>query len=247
MLLKDKRIIITGCYKGIGKTTLERVAEEGASVWAFTEKVDTEFEKFISELRTKYRVQIDILQVNLFEEQEIKDAYKHIIKSKHPIDGLVNIAGMTHNALLSMTSIKEMKKLFDLNYFAQILMTQYAVKIMSRYRTEGSIINVSSVSAIDGNRGQVAYSSSKAALIGATKTLADELGALGIRVNAIAPGVIDSSMTAELKEEDYLKLVNKTNFKRAGTTKEVADVLVYLLSDLSSYITGQIVRVDGGM
>ncbi|MFB2517411.1 SDR family NAD(P)-dependent oxidoreductase [Lysinibacillus sp. OTC-L20] len=247
MLLKEKKIIVTGCYKGIGKATLERLAEEGAFIWAFTENVDAEFEEFVSQLKCKYGVQIEILKVNLFEEQEIKLAYKKIINSKQPLDGLVNIAGITYNALLSMTSIKEMKKLFELNFFSQILMTQYAVKIMSKFNTKGSIVNISSVSAIDGNRGQVAYSSSKAALLGATMTLAEELGEHGIRVNAVAPGVIDSSMTSELKQEDYVKLVDKTQFKRAGSTKEVADVLVYLLSDLSSYVTGQIIRIDGGM
>jgi len=247
MLLKDKSIIVTGCYQGIGKSTLTRFAEQGADIWAFTEKVDEKFQEFVFDLKQRFQVEIQILEVNLFEEQQIKGAFKKIIQSKKPVHGLVNIAGMTHNALFTMTTISDMKKLFDLNFFAQMLMLQYTTKIMQKYKVAGSIVNISSVSALDGNRGQVAYSASKAALIGATKTLADELGEQNIRVNAIAPGVIDSSMTAALEDSDYNKLVEKTSMNRAGITSEVADVLMFLLSDMSSYITGQVIRVDGGM
>lgn len=247
MLLKDKTIVLTGCYQGIGKSTLEAFAAHGANVWAFTEKVDENFEVFVEDLKAKYNIEIYITKVNLFEEQEIKLAFKQIIQSKKPIHGLVNIAGITHNALLTMTTLQDMKRIFDLNFFAQMLMIQFSTKIMQKYKVAGSIVNISSVSALDGNRGQVAYSASKAALIGVTKTLADELGENNIRVNAVAPGVIDSSMTATLNESDYSKLVSKTSMNRAGKTEEVANVLVYLLSDISSYVTGQIIRVDGGM
>lgn len=247
MLLKDKTIVLTGCYQGIGKATLEELASNGANVWAFTERVDADFEQFVEKLQAQYKVKIYILQVNLFEEHEIKVAFKQIIQSKTAIHGLVNIAGMTHNALLNMTTMQDMRRVFDLNFFAQMLMIQFSIKVMQKHKVSGSIINISSVSALDGNRGQVAYSSSKAALIGVTKTLADELGESGIRVNAVAPGIIDSSMTAALNQEDYAKLVNKTSMNRAGKTIEVAKVLVYLLSDNSSYVTGQVIRVDGGM
>lgn len=247
MLLKDKTIILTGCYQGIGKSTLSQVASQGANVWAFTEKVDDEFLTYVSNLTEMYSGEIHILKVNLFEESEIKEAFKQIIQTKAPIHGLVNVAGITQNALLGMTTMQDMKKLFDLNFFAQILMIQYTSKLMQKHSVDGSIINITSVSALDGNRGQVAYSASKAALIGATKTLADELGEYNIRVNAVAPGIIDSPMTAALEPADYMKLVKKTSMSRPGKTREVADMLVFLLSDLSSYITGQVIRVDGGM
>ena len=247
MLLKDKNIIITGCFRGIGKKTLEMCASQGANVFAFSEQTSLEFEGFIQQLSEKYNVEITPLIVNFFEENEIKNAFKEIIKKKIPVHGLINIAGITQNSLLNMTTIQEMRKVFDINFFAQMLVIQYTVKLMTKYQIRGSIVNIASVSALDGNRGQVAYSASKAAMIGVTKTLAIELGENGIRVNAVAPGVIDTDMTASLNKEDYEMLVGKTNIGRAGTQEEVANTLVYLCSDLSSYVTGQIIRIDGGM
>jgi 3-oxoacyl-[acyl-carrier protein] reductase len=246
MLLKDKTAVITGCLKGIGRTTMRSFAKNGANIWAFSEKQTEEFEEDIAELSEKYNVLITPVYVDLFETEEIKKAIRTIHQSKRNVDILVNIAGITSNALLNMTTMENMKRVFELNFFSQIFVTQNISKIMMKQKS-GSIINISSVSAIDGNRGQVAYSASKAALIGATKTLSSELSEYGIRVNAIAPGVIETSMTAELDKDDFQILVNKTNLGRAGKPDEVANVLLFLASDLSSYITGQVIRVDGGM
>lgn len=246
MLLKGKTAVITGCLKGIGRKTLELFAQNGADVWACSEKKTDEFEAYIGELSTKYNVSINPLYIDFFETEQIKQAMKVVLQSKRNVDILVNIAGITQNSLFSMTTMDSMKKVFEINFFSQMAVTQYITKIMMKQRS-GSIINISSVSAIDGNRGQVAYSAAKAALIGATKTLSLELGDYGIRVNAIAPGVIDTEMTASLASGDYQKLVDKTSLNRAGKPDEVGNVLMFLASDLSSYVTGQIMRIDGGM
>lgn len=246
MLLKGKNAVITGCLRGIGKTTMEVFAENGADIWACCEAKNEEFEAHISNLSIKYNVTIIPIYFDLLDSDEIKVAMKTIINSKKRVDILINIAGMTHNALFSMTTMDKMKQVFEIDFFSQMLVTQYITKAMIKHKI-GNVINISSVTAIDGNRGQVAYSAAKAAFIGATKTLAIELADHGIRVNAIAPGVIQTEMTDNLAQEDYQRLISKVNMKRGGLPEEVANVLLFLASDLSSYVTGQVIRVDGGM
>jgi 3-oxoacyl-[acyl-carrier protein] reductase len=145
-----------------------------------------------------------------------------------------------------MTTMEQMKKVFEVNFFSQMLLTQYITKIMMRNKA-GSVINISSISAIDGNPGQLAYTASKAAIIGATKTLSAELAGYGIRVNAIAPGVIDTEMTKKMPPEVLKRLMAKSDLKHLGLPSEVAGVILFLASDMSSYVTGQVLRVDGGI
>jgi 3-oxoacyl-[acyl-carrier protein] reductase len=145
-----------------------------------------------------------------------------------------------------MTSMEAMRQVFEIDFFSQMLVTQYLTKLMVRQKA-GSVINVSSVTGMDGNPGQVAYGAAKAALIGATKTLAAELAEYNVRVNAVAPGVIKTDMTAALAANKMEVLVGKTKLGRPGLPEEVAKVMLFLASDLSSYVTGQVVRIDGGM
>ena len=171
---------------------------------------------------------------------------RELVVARRRIDILLNIAGMTEDSLFSMTAMKSMRRVFEINFFAQMLVTQYVSKLMIRQKF-GSIINVSSITAIDGNAGQISYGSSKAALIGATKTLASELGDHGIRVNAVAPGVVTTDMTASIPAESFARLCSRIPMGRAGAPAEVAGVLLFLASDLSSYVTGQVLRIDGGI
>jgi 3-oxoacyl-[acyl-carrier protein] reductase len=246
MLLKGKNAVITGCLKGIGRTTLDVFAQNGANIWACVQFPDGEFETHIKNLEKEFDVIITPVFFDLTDAEQIKSGMKTIISAKKKIDVLVNIAGVTYSALFHMTTMEKMKWVFEIDFFSQMIITQYLSKVMMMQKS-GSIINVSSISAIDGNAGQVAYSSAKAALIGATKTLAEELSEHQIRVNAIAPGVIKTDMTSELPQDKFDKLIKKTNNGRAGTPKEVADTLLFLASDMSSYVTGQIIRVDGGI
>ena len=246
MLLKGKTAVITGCLRGIGRTTMDRFAENGADIFACSFEDTEEFQQHISHLQSNYMVTITPLFFDLRNESQIKDAMKIIVASKTKIDILVNIAGLTHNALFTMTTMQTFRDIFEVDFISQMLITQYIAKLMMKYKS-GSIINISSITGIDGNSGQSAYSAAKAALIGATKTLAIEFATAGIRVNAVAPGVIETDMTKSLTQPQWDALLSKCSIPRAGLPSEVADVLMYLASDLSSYVTGQIIRVDGGM
>lgn len=246
MLLKDKTAVITGCMQGIGKATLDLFAQEGADVFACCQKESEEFLKHIEDLKKEFNVEIIPVYFDLNDTDSIKSAAINILQTKKPVHILANIAGMTKDALFPMVTREQLQHVFDINFFSQIVFTQYIVKIMLKYGC-GSIINTSSISGIDGNKGQLAYGASKAAWISATKTMSEELGPQGIRVNAIAPGVIATSMTENLPEEALHKQMSKSSIKRKGTPKEVAGVIAYLASDLSSFVTGQVIRIDGGI
>lgn len=247
MLLKDKNAVITGCNRGIGKEILRLFAENGASVWACVRKQNDEFDEFITRLSEQYHVKIMPVYFDISDEQQIKAGIKTIMSSKMPVDILVNNAGMVpESKLFQMTPISDMKKTFDINFFSQMLITQYISRIMSKMG-RGSIVNMASIAGLDGNPAQLEYVSSKAAIIGATKKLAIELGAYGIRVNAVAPGLTDTSMAGEMSKELMESTVNKTIMKRLGRPEEIASVVLFLASDLSSFMTGQTIRADGGM
>ena len=175
------------------------------------------------------------------------EGVKAILRERIPIDVLVNAAGVVGaNRLFQMTSLDEMRRVFDVNFFAPIQIMQLVTRQMARQK-QGSVINIASIAGIDGDPAQMEYSASKAALICATKKLAYELGPSGIRVNAIAPGTTETkmidAMTAEIKQE----MASKVALGRFGKPSEIADLCYYLASDESSYITGQTIRVDGGI
>lgn len=246
MLLTRKNAVVTGCLKGIGKQTLQNFAEQGANVWACAQHPDETFETFCKELAQRTNTWIKPVYFDLTDIEAIKLGLKSILVEKQSIDVLVNVAGFTKDALFHMTSMDQLKLIFDVNYFSQMLITQYITKLMIKQK-RGSVINIASTAGLDGGSGQLAYSSSKAALIGATKTLSRELAPQGVRVNAIAPGVIDTSMNAIVPTQVIADRIQGMSIKRMGNVNEVANAIVFLASDLSSYVTGQIIRVDGGM
>lgn len=246
MLLHGKTALITGCLKGIGRDAMELFARQGANIWACCQYVDPAFDASVKQLAAETGVTINPLFFDLDNAEQIKSAMRQIVSAKQPVDILVNNAGMTQDSLFQMTTMDSIRRVFEINFFSHMLITQYVTKLMARYKS-GSVINVSSITAIDGNPGQVSYSASKAALIGATKTLASELAEHNIRVNAIAPGVIKTDMTAVIPTEVFQKLCARIPMGRPGLPSEVAGVMLFLASDLSSYVTGQIVRIDGGI
>jgi 3-oxoacyl-[acyl-carrier protein] reductase len=163
------------------------------------------------------------------------------------VDVLVNNAGITYNALFQMTSMEKMREVFEVNFFAQVAFTQYIVRLMARQKS-GSVINISSSAAIDANPGRSAYGASKAAVICMTRAMAHELAEQNIRANAIAPGITDTDMVeASMSQETIAATVAQTRLKRMGKPSDIADAAVFLASDLSSYVTGEILRVDGGL
>lgn len=245
-MLREKTAVITGCLQGIGRAALDLFAQNGANVFACAYKQTDEFEEHIEELRESCGVQIIPVYFDMADNDAIKQAAKQIMKAKLPVDVLVNIAGITRDAYFQMVTMDQLQETFQVNFFSQIIFSQYIVKLMLR-NGGGSVIFTSSISGMDGNEGQLSYAASKAALIAATQTMAKELGEKGIRVNAIAPGVIETPMTAGLSEDVIQKQLKRSKLKRQGTPDEAAGLIMFLASDLSSHITGQTIRVDGGI
>jgi len=246
MMLSGKNAVITGALQGIGKSTVDFFASRGANVWACAFSRTEEFENFCKVTGEKYNVWIKPVYFDLTSYDQIKSAVKTIQSDKVPVNVLVNIAGTTKDALFHMVSMESMKNIFEINFFSQIYFSQFITKLMLRNK-QGSVIFVSSITAIDGNVGQLSYGSSKAALIGAMKTMSKELASKGIRVNVVAPGVIDTDMNKIVPEDVLKEKINLMDIQRLGSANEVASTIAFLASDLSDYITGQVIRIDGGI
>mgnify|MGYP000436288604 FL=1 len=247
LLLKNKNTVITGCNRGIGKEIVRVFAENGANIWACVRRESGTFSKYINNLEQKHSVSINPVYFDLSDEEQIKTGVKTIKETKEPVDILVNNAGAIFTALFQMTSMQKLKEMFEINYFSQMLLTQYISRIMMRQKS-GSIINISSSAALEGNEGRTGYASAKAAMITSTKVLAKELAPYNIRVNAVAPGLTQTEMMTSSTPEDALKeTLNRICMKRVGQPKEIANSVLFLASDLSSYMTSQVLRVDGGM
>jgi 3-oxoacyl-[acyl-carrier protein] reductase len=246
-LLKGKNAVITGCARGIGKEILELFALNGSNVWACARKKTDEFEQNIRSLSDRYQVIITPVYFDLADASQTSAAAKSILNSKTNIDIIVNNAGITYNALFQMTSMRDLREVFEINFFSLFLFTQILIKRMVRQRS-GSIVNISSSAAIDANQGRSAYGASKAAVITMTKAIARELADSGIRANAIAPGITETEMVAASMTDEFInQVINETSMKRMGMPSEIAQAALFLASDMSSYVTGQVLRVDGGM
>jgi 3-oxoacyl-[acyl-carrier protein] reductase len=247
MLLSGKNAIITGCARGIGRRVLIAFAENGANVWACCRTNTPEFAEFTAQLAAANCVTITPLAFDITDSARMKEAVKTIQAARVSVDVLVNNAGITYNALFQMTSMEKMREVFEVNFFAQVALTQYIVRLMARQKS-GSVINISSSAAIDANPGRSAYGASKAAVICMTRAMAHELAEHNIRANAIAPGITDTDMVeASMSAETIAAAVTQTRLKRMGKPSEIADATVFLASDLSSYMTGEVLRVDGGL
>lgn len=245
-LLEGKNVIVTGTAKGMGKQMIETFTENGANVFAHARTETDEHKAFCKELAAKHGVQVIPLYFDLCDADAMKEAVKSIRGKKLPIDGLVNNAGITYNSLFQMTNMEELRSQMEVNFFAPFLFTQYISKLMVRNK-KGSIVSISSSAALDGNSGKSAYGASKAALLTMTMCVSEELAVNGIRANVICPGVTATDMLFTMP--DYIMDIQKeaTFLKKVGTTSDIANTALYLLSDYSGYITGQVIRVDGGV
>ena len=247
MLLKNKTAVVTGCNRGIGKKILEVFSANGAIVFACVRNINEEFQSNIDEIEKNTKNKIIPIQFDLSNESQIKEAANSILSSNKSIDILINNAAMIHTAIFQMTSIKKLKEVFEIDFFSQTNFTQYILKSMVKNK-KGSILYISSSSALDGNEGRSAYSSAKSALITQSKVLSRELGVHNIRVNTIAPGLTDTDMMKENTTQEIIKdVISRVSLRRIASTEEIANTALFLSSDLSSYITGQVIRVDGGM
>ena len=246
-LLTNKTAVVTGCNRGIGKAILSEFAKNGANLVACVRKPNPMFSQFVNNLSDSYGVSITTVYFDLEDQTKTKEAAKQICLGKNNVDILVNNAGIIQTSLFQMTPVDKIEEIFRVNYFSQIIFSQIIGRKMMRSK-QGAIINISSSAGLDHNKGRTAYAGSKAALISTTKVMAKELARYNIRVNAIAPGLTDTEMLLKSTPQDILnETIEHVAMKRVGEPAEVANVAVFLASPLSSYITGQVIRVDGGL
>lgn len=246
MLLKGKTALITGSSKGIGKAIAETFAKEGADLILFARSVD-ELNILKSELESTHGIAVDVYKVDVTNKEDLATAFADILQTKKKFfDILVNNAGVMKDSMLNTVKMELIEENFNTNTFSSMIISQYALKSFLRLR-KGSIINVSSIIGTNGNAGQSIYSASKAALLGFSKSLSKELAALNIRVNVIAPGFIKTNLTEEYQEKYKETNTPTIGMRRMGEAEDVANVALFLASDLSTYVTGQVIGVDGGM
>lgn len=246
-MLKGKNAVITGARRGIGRATVEVFAKNGANVWACARSQNEAFQADMTELSNMYGVEIWPVYFDVTDEMEVKKAIQTIRSQKKDVDILANIVGIVGDKTsFPMSSMENMHTVLDVNFFSVTLLTQYVARLMVRQK-KGSIIYVSSIAGLDGTPSQYAYAASKAALVGAMKNLAREVAANNIRVNAVAPGMISTDMGAEIEESLRKEMLSRVIMKRMGNPEEVANAIAFLGSDLSSYMTAQVIRVDGGV
>lgn len=244
-LLKEKICLVTGTTKGIGKQIAERFAIEGATIYA-SSRTDGSLDSWAETINSRESGMITPVYFDMTDSAGIKDVIQRIKKDHGRLDVLVNNAGMISNELLGMISIDKMRKMFDVNVFGLMELSQLAAVKLMRPNKSGSIINIASVVGVEGNRGQVAYSASKGAVISITKSMAKELAPDNIRVNAVAPGMVLTDRLDVSVKNEYSEVASRIGMGRWGTPKEISDACLFFASDMSKYATGQILTVDGG-
>jgi 3-oxoacyl-[acyl-carrier protein] reductase len=245
-MLRDKVCFITGSTRGIGWAAAREFARNGATVILNHRGSAALLEERCLELEREFGVTAIGLAADVTDAAAVKNCYAQIFRRFKRLDVLVNNAGILKGALLGMITDELMRAVIDTNVVGSLVHMQEASRLMTRNRS-GSIINLSSIIGRFGNEGQTVYAASKAAVIGMTMAAAKELAPKNIRVNAVAPGFIDTEMTRQLPPEKRQLSLAGIRMGRIGTAEEVAQVLVFLASDMSSYVTGQVLGVDGGM
>ena len=243
-LLEGKVIIVTGAGRGIGQAMAVIFAKNGAIVYANDISVGV-IESWCQEINKSSSGKIRELYFDICNEYEAKRAVLKIKKECGHIDGLVNNAGIEFNELIGMINHENMQKMFNVNVFGTINMLQIVSRIMAKQEQGGSIVNIASLTALRGNKGQLVYSATKGAVISLTKSAAKELAEKKIRVNAIAPGLTNTLMMKQAEQEKLQKRIDNICMGRLAEPEDIAKACVFMLSDLSGYVSGQILAVDG--
>ncbi len=243
---EGKNVVITGCNRGIGKAMVEAFAKECANIIACTRKLTPEIEAWYEDLRQEHGVEIHAVQVEMGDKESIDAAIKAIFGLRIPVHVLINNAGVARFDGLMKMQYETLEEIFRVNYYGPMMLIKGLVMPMMK-ASGACVINMVSVAGMDGTAGNCAYGASKAALILATKTLSKELAKPKIRVNAIAPSLVETDMSATIDEVIRQEQLVNTAVGRAASAEEIANVALFLASEEASYINGQIIRVDGGM
>lgn len=244
-MVENKNAIITGGTRGIGREIARTLAQNGANIAINYRNYSEEIEKLVEELKS-FGVKVLAVKCDVSKEEEVSNFVKEVKNNFERIDILVNNAGITKDGLIIRMSEKDFNDVIDINLKGTFNTTKAVSAVMVKQRY-GKIINISSVVGVTGNAGQCNYAASKAGVIGFSKSVARELAARNINVNVIAPGYINTDMTSVLPEKVKEEVLKTIPMKKIGDPKEVANLALFLSSNLSDYITGQVINVDGGM
>ena len=243
---EEKNVVITGSSRGIGLAILKAFAKDGANIAACSNrKSDTVIEKYKT-ISSQYGIEIYPFFFDMSDEDAVKEGAKAVKEKMPQVDVLVNNAGISHVAPFLFTKADDLHSVFQVNYFSHIIFTNGLLGALKKAKG-AAIVNMTSIAGIDGGIGVTVYGSSKAAVALTTKVQAQEFAAFKIRVNAVAPGMVDTDMAVNMGEKAIEKTVNATALKRLARPEEVAQLVTFLASDDAAFITGQIVRVDGGI
>lgn len=243
-LLEEKVCLVTGAARGIGREITKTFLDEGAIVFANVRQENV-LENMISEYNSEESVRLIPIVFDITDKQAVRDAIMKIKKQYCKLDVLVNNAGIVTNEVLGMISIDKMRQMFEVNVFGMMELTQMAVTRLMKKQKGGSIINITSMVGVDGCKGQIAYSASKGAIISVTKSMSKELSADNIRVNAVAPGIIETDRIKNTISNIYNERIPDIGMGRLGKPKDISDACLFFASDMSKYTTGQILGVHG--
>lgn len=239
--MSNKKIaLVTGCNRGIGKAILKKFLKNNIKVICLVRKLDKEFKKFSNNEKNI----ISILDLDISDDLIVKKKFKKLYQKIDQIDILVNNAGIPSGSITEMTSIENLKKIFDINFFSQIKIIQHSLRLLKK-SNNGSIINIGSISGLYPLRGNIAYGSSKAAFMYSTKVMSKEFANYKIRVNCVAPSVTNTSMTKFMSKQSIIDLLKKSKLSKPISVNEVAEKVMYLASDKSKKINGKIIYKYG--